>query len=190
MPKNLLLSILIASITERQKIFLPRVLESLEAQVRNKPVEILVLTDNRMRSIGEKRNRLLSLAQGEYLCFVDDDDQLSPNYVDHIVEALATRPDCVVFDAWVTLNGKSGKICKYGKEFTPENTAQAYFRKPNHLMVHKKDKVKDIKFLDINFGEDDEWANRVVAGIETQVRINEVLYNYEYSRQTSRSGRK
>ncbi len=190
MENKILLSVLILSIPERHKTYLPRVLEHLSTQTQNKPVEILVFTDNMKRNIGEKRNQLIALAKGEYFCFVDDDDKLAPNYIEKILDALASRPDCVVFDVWVTLNGKSGKICKYGKEFVHENKASAYYRKPNHLMVHKKENVKDIKFLNINFGEDDDWAARAVAKIQTQVRINEVLYYYEYSRSTSRSNRR
>ncbi|WP_170110644.1 glycosyltransferase family A protein [Flavilitoribacter nigricans] len=189
MQDKILLSILILSIPERHTSFLTRLLRQLEMQALGQPVEILVFTDNRQRTIGEKRNQLVALAKGDYFCFVDDDDRVAPDYVIHILRALHSKPDCVVFDAWVTLNGIRGKICKYGKEYQHRNGAAAYYRRPNHIMVHRRDNVKDIQFLALNFGEDDEWATRVVERVKKQVRIPKILYYYDYSRTTSRSGR-
>lgn len=184
------LSILILSLLERHKLFLPRLLNSLEVQTKGKPVEVLVLLDNGISEIGAKRNELKRMAKGKYLCFIDDDDRIANNYVSAILGAAKTNPDVIVFDAWVTLNGEAGKVCKYGREFNYENKPDGYYRHPNHLMVHRTENVRDVEFKDVSWQEDDEWAARVLPSIETQERIEDILYFYEYQRTTSRASKR
>ena len=82
----LLLSILIPSLPERIHL-LSSVLSDLHEQSKGKPVEVLVLTDNRHRTTGQKRNQLIGLAQGRFISFVDDDDSVAADYVDQILES-------------------------------------------------------------------------------------------------------
>jgi hypothetical protein len=57
------LSILIPSVPSRRKFFLDRLLDDLEKQIGDRnDVEILVLYDNKKRSLGQKRSDLLNLA--------------------------------------------------------------------------------------------------------------------------------
>ena len=63
----------------------------------NGEVEILVDRDNFDRSMFHKRNRLVQYATAEYICFVDDDDDVSDRYVEAIMEQLRKGPDCVGF---------------------------------------------------------------------------------------------
>ena len=46
-------------------------------------VEILLLFDNKKRSIGKKREAILELAQGDYFWMVDDDDGIFEVYETH-----------------------------------------------------------------------------------------------------------
>ena len=184
----ILFSVLIPSIEERKNTFLKRLLLLLEPQIEDKQVEICIISDNGEMSIGSKRNMLIDISKGLYFAFIDDDDLISSNYIENILEQISYSPDSIVFDAWVTLNGKNGKVCKYGIEYHYNNSNDAYYRLPNHLMVHKKSNVENILFLNVNYGEDDEWAARVKNSILKQVRINKVLYYYQYSTFTSRSG--
>lgn len=185
-----LFSILIPSIPERKNMFLPRLLDKLKPQLMNNPAEICILSDDRTLSIGEKRNQLLDMAQGKYIAYIDDDDIVTDDYVLQILSKASSEADVIVFDVWVTINGQQGKICKYGVEYQHKNEVEGYYRLPNHLMVHKKENVSAIRFKEINFGEDDEWAARVKPTITSQQRIKRTLYFYEYSSITSRSNNK
>ena len=51
-------------------------------------IEVIVLYDNKKRTIGQKRNALLDLAQGNHLVFLDDDDRISDDYILSIMEIL------------------------------------------------------------------------------------------------------
>ena len=56
--------------------------------------------DNGKRSISSKRNNLLHLAKGEYLCFIDDDDSVSEDFVESVTTAIKINPnvDCITYD--------------------------------------------------------------------------------------------
>lgn len=78
------LSILILSIPSRLSNFLPTLLQNLlkQAEPFKNQVEILTLIDNKVRSIGKKRQNLIDIAEGEYIAFIDDDDRVSDNYIE------------------------------------------------------------------------------------------------------------
>jgi len=73
------LSILICTIEERAPRFNVLMAE-LNRQMRDYQishrVEVLSECDNRTMTIGAKRNLLLSRANGDYTCFIDDDDSV------------------------------------------------------------------------------------------------------------------
>jgi SAM-dependent methyltransferase len=181
------LSIIICSLLERRNEFLDRLLNTLEPQIEGKQnVEILVLNDNAKRSIGRKRNDGLAIAQGKYVCFIDDDDMVTDDYVDQILNEIRKwEPDVIVFDAIISFDGTNNKLVKYGREFDHTEKQDAYYRRPNHLMVHKRSNITEF-FMDVKTGEDDEWASRMLDRIVTQSRINKPLYFYDYRTTTKK----
>lgn len=183
--KNILLSILIATIPERRSNFLSRLLDILEPQIKDKPVELLILSDNMKRTIGSKRNTMIDISLGKYVCFIDDDDFVSENYVSSILSKIDENSDVIVFDGVITTNGNNKKLIKFGKEFKKHNTNDVYFRYPNHLMVHKKENIQE-RYKDVKFGEDADWAERQLKHIKTQSRIDDILYNYDYRTTTKK----
>lgn len=181
-----LLSILVCSLVERNNTFLSDLIGSIEKQIIGKPVELLILSDNAKRPVGTKRNDLLNISKGRYVCFIDDDDRISETYVDDVLqEIIDWSPDVVVFDAEITFNGTNPKLVKYGREYDYCEKLDAYYRHPNHLMVHKKENITEF-FKDIKTGEDDEWALRMLPKIVTQSRIDKILYYYDYNTSTKK----
>lgn len=180
------LSILICSLLERKDTFLSKLLDNINQQIVNKPVEVLVLSDNANRPVGTKRNDLLKLAKGKYVSFIDDDDRISNDYVDSILHEInGWESDVIVFDAIISFNGNYPKLVKYGREYDYCEKPEAYYRHPNHLMVHKKENITEY-FKDIKTGEDDEWALRMLPRIVTQSRIDKVLYYYDFNEFTKK----
>lgn len=175
------LSVLIPSVPERFDS-LKRIYNKLLQQAKDKPIEILVLMDNKKRTTGAKRNALIEQAKGDFVAFVDDDDQVSEDYIPQLFKKIQEVPsaDCIVFDVEVYLDGDFDKVCKYGKEYQYKNTGDFYYRKPNHLMCFRRHLANFYKYKDISMGEDTEWSNRAVRSIQKQVRINKSLYQYKY----------
>ena len=86
--KYMILSILTPTIPGREKQ-LQALQQKIEGQIGGQPVEHLILSDNRKRSIGAKRQALVNIARGQYIAFVDDDDDIADSYVAELVTATA-----------------------------------------------------------------------------------------------------
>lgn len=195
-----LLSILILSLPERIPKYLTPLLNVLQPQCESSHVELIVLTDNKWRSIGAKRNNCMDLAKGKFIVFIDDDDMVSNDYVDSILFVINTYQDvlCVVFDVWVRgydvigLQPTSmGSLCRYGIEFTNSTLEDGSFtRKPNCRMVYRRDLAIQCRFLDINDGEDDQWGSEMVnkISVHQQQRIHKILYFYTWNIGDSEAG--
>jgi hypothetical protein len=182
-----LLSILICSLFERE-LFLSTLYEEFKKQIGNQManVELVVLITDKTISIGEKRNWLLNKANGEYLCFFDDDDMPTPNYIQLLVKALQGKPDCCSLKGIITFDGQNPEVfehsIKYKEWKTTSNDNPKYERPPNHLNAIKSEIAKRFEFPEINHGEDSHWSEAIFKSglIQTESYIGEVLYNYLY----------
>jgi len=90
MSEPLLLSILTPAVPSRLGA-LDALCSELAAQIGELPVEHLVLLDNKRRTVGEKRDSLLRIARGDFVAFVDDDDKVSGDYVQAILDRSEER---------------------------------------------------------------------------------------------------
>jgi glycosyltransferase involved in cell wall biosynthesis len=157
-----------------------------------KDVEVLGLFDNKTKKIGEKRQDLLNLARGEYLVFVDDDDRVSPDYIKEVLSALEKNPDadCVVYDCIWTQNGLTPRLCKYGVEYNYwlSDDKKNWTGLPAHTMVYRSSIAKRHTYIPTNYQEDVDWVKRASKDIKKQVRIDKVLYYYDYNLSTTESG--
>lgn len=168
--------------------------EGLEDQIRRCSsaagrVEILVLCDNKTRSVGFKRQALLDIARGEFISFIDDDDAVSVDYIEQILYALDYHQlpivDLVTFAVKVTIDGKKEGIVRASKQYIPKDLwapLQEYeppviFRPPHMLMVWRTSVARKGTFPDENFGEDFKWARQCWPHIGHEVLIGgEPLY--------------
>lgn len=177
------LSILVLTVPSRIDFFYPRLMKSLVAQTLKYPnVEILALFDNKKRTVGEKRQNLIDLAKGEYLVFIDDDDRITSDYVEEIMNALTLNPltDCVVFDFFTTINGDQGRKVRFGIEYENFTREGDELRgKPAHTCVYKSEIAKRHRYTSRNHGEDIDWIDRACKDIKVQTRIEKILYYYD-----------
>ena len=181
------LSILICSVNNRISTFLPKVLNKLTHQANLfQDVEVITLMDNKKIMLGEKRNMLIKIAAGDYITFVDDDDDVSDDYVKTLLEGIKTNCDVITFTVNVSLNGGEYKSCFYSKNFLKDyNTVDAYYRLPNHLMCIKKELCLDIPYKPILRGEDSAFSKDLFPKITSEHIINDVLYYYNFNQTTT-----
>jgi len=185
----LLLSIMIPTIPSREES-LKKLLDRLEPQAKGKPVEIRILKDDMKMTISEKRQIGFRMASGKYVTFIDDDDMVEPTYVDDILEALEADPDLVVFDMEVTGYPSGPNITKVGIEYGRDlDTPKAYYRLPTYLMVWRKSLAVQVPFRNV-LDEDANWAVRIAPLVDPgkQVRIDKILYHYQYNPATTTQG--
>jgi glycosyltransferase involved in cell wall biosynthesis len=178
----MILSILIATVVERKEKF--NILYSfLQKQLVNN-VEILFESDNKEISIGKKRQNLLEKANGKWVVFIDDDDWVSDDYINSIVEALKENPDCVGF--YIECSGTKGKTASVSNKWDDwKNNIEGfdYIRTPYQKSPIKKEICLNISYKDMRFGEDYDFSKRLKESnlIKTEVFIPKVLYYYRYS---------
>lgn len=183
---NKKLSILICSLEERKR-FLDRLLSILGPQIQNREndVEVLICNDNREHSIGYKRNRLLEASSGQYICYIDDDDVVSDDYVQKVLEAIKSNPDVVGIHLLHFENGKQTGLTyhsiKYDKWWEEKKNGESlirYYRNPNHLNPVRKEYAIRVMFPDINMGEDRDYSKNLKWMLKTEEYIPEPIYTY------------
>lgn len=180
------LSILIPTITERELSFkfiknkLEQQINSLNSECK---VEILSICDNRELTIGEKRNMLIKNAKGKYVCFIDDDDDVSGQYVKLILDAIRSDVDCVGMNGIITFDGSNPTIFTHSikhNEYSFKNGI--YLRPPNHLNPIKRSIAIKFLFPEKDFGEDTDWAMQICKNgvLKTEIFIERPIYFYKY----------
>lgn len=180
------LSILICTIPER-KAFFDRLMKIIDRQETDQTEVNWDPTPN--ASIGAKRNRLLQQASGQYVAFIDDDDRVSDNYIQLLMEGINKGVDCCSLKGIITEDGKNPLLfehsIKYGiyRTITDSQPGEIrYERYPNHLNCIKASIAKQFRFPEKNHGEDTDWATLIHQSglIKTEHYIPETIYYYEY----------
>jgi len=169
------LSILIPTLPNRIELFYLPLIKNLLKQIEPyNNIELISLFDNKKRTIGRKRQNMIDIIQGEYVCFIDDDDRISDNYVKLIMDTLNNNPntDCVVFWSCINQPNMEDKIVKFG--FEGRNIPP-----PCHVHVWKSSIVKKYEYKNINHGEDSDWINRAKNDILHLSKIDKILYYYD-----------
>ena len=184
-----LLSVLIPTVISRKKKFVELV-SMLNAQRAALPmpdrVEILTLSDNGELMVGAKRNKLLEMATGEYVCFFDDDDVPMGNYITLILEALETRPDVVgIGIIWLDNYFDSIRLLirsldyKWTHWMIREGNNSITCGRPAHLNPTRRSIAITEKFPEnCTAGEDADWSARISPKLKTCVNIDQPIYCY------------
>lgn len=158
---------------------LSRLLAKLNSMAVGKPVEVLYNGDNGELTVGKKRNALLAQASGRYVAFVDDDDDVSDDYVDSILAAVNEGPDCVGIDGMLCL--KQGNIMfRHSIEYQGwYNGVDAFYRTPNHLNPVKREIALEVLFPEISNGEDRVYSDTLRRRLKTEIYIDHPIYFYK-----------
>lgn len=172
-------SILICSIVERTQM-LNRLLSILNPQLQGRAI-ILTNIDNREKPIGKKRNELLDECKTEYCCFIDDDDTVPNYYVDVISQAIQNKPDCTSLEGIISFNNQRRRkfihSLRYDSWYEKNNV---YYRTPNHLNCIKTEISRQVRFPEVNSGEDHNFSSRIHPLLKTEEYIPDIIYYYDY----------
>jgi hypothetical protein len=184
-----LLSVLIPSLPERAD----RLRELLKCIPEHPEVEILVLTDNRRRTLPAKRNLLTQMAQGCFLTHVDDDELLAPDYLDFVLPELAHGTDLVAYDAGVSFNGLPefrvrsvlGAAIEHPQHL-PDGGYSDITRPPWHWSVWRTDFARRFPFKEnVGYGEDWTFLEQALPEVKTWRKIDRVLFHHRWNAETT-----
>jgi len=146
--------------------------------------------DEKVCSIGEKRNQLMDMARGKYIAFVDDDDVVTPEYIGRILEAAALDPDVITFKQHATINGVHAivefKLGNPNDAFPGDGTVR---RNAWHLCAWRKTVAIKSRFPHTSYWEDLNWAKPLwqLRNLREQ-HIPETLYIYRHDSATTSVG--
>lgn len=161
-------------------------MSQLSEQIGDMPVEHLVLCDNRARNIGAKRQALADIARGQYIAFVDDDDDVSDDYVASLLEAAKTGADVITFRQQAIYNGLESEVhfgaLNHDGPFIPGGIT---LRAPWHVCAWKRRTVQGCLFGESNYGEDLTWCLQARKRIRTAHHIDRVLHTYRHDAATT-----
>jgi hypothetical protein len=181
------LSVLICSLTERADALATLLSKIEECKKRSTlRVEVLTSIDNREKTIGTKRQDLITQANGKYCCFIDDDDDIDEDYFKEIQEVLNATPqaDCVSMTGMFYKNGRkikpfyhSIRYKRYDEDF------EGFYRFPNHLNPILTGFCRRVGFVSKNHGEDTEFAKKLneLRLITSEACVRKCLYHYYFT---------
>jgi hypothetical protein len=160
-----------------------------------KDVEIISILDNKAMTIGRKRQLLHRIAQGKYCVIIDDDDDVTPDFVKEVCDAIEKNDgvDVIAYDQEAIINGVSflisTDISHPGLPFEqlppkPKDQNGNYIpcrRPPWHWCAWRTELANQCSFGDSFWGEDNLFAIEATKIAKTQHKINKVLHIYRWS---------
>jgi len=180
-------------------------MDKLEEQIGDREdVEIISIMDNKSFGISEKRNELMKLARGSHLTWIDDDDDVSDEYVSRLTETIEKNPlvDVISFDQRCYLEGKEALVfAKMGNPHEPvvldptdPTRYQDTLRPPYHWCCWKTSLASSESFRNphsnkgVQIGEDIDWLSRLYPKVKDSIYLEgEYLHIYRYSTAISES---
>lgn len=147
-------------------------------------LEICLDFDNRESTIGTKRQRLLERAQGKYLCFIDDDDDITDAYVEDFLAMFQGNFHTMrirgTMREYTFMHSLSVKL---SDPMATKDDPPLFQRPPNHLNPMLSDIAKLIRFKSAVYGEDLDWTISLARTgfLHTEYRSADDRIHYIYN---------
>jgi hypothetical protein len=179
----MILSILIPTLPQRKEM-LDSLLENLNKQLYYYQNDVEVIIDNGTGdTIGKKRNLMLQLAKGDFVVFIDDDDDIAHDYLESIIGAIKENPnaDCIGMNGIITTDGVQQRKWSISIEHGSWHEKDGvYYRTPNHISPVKREIANMVGFTDKTMGEDYDYSMGILPLLKKETFINKELYHYKY----------
>ncbi len=191
---DILLSVLVPSLPER----LDKLSELLAvlAKQADPQLEVIAFLDNRARHLGTKRNDMMDMAAGRYVCHIDDDDSVSPDFFRTLKPELEHGVDLVAYNADCSLNGSPPFIVRTilgAQNEQPKHLPHGRFsdiiRTPWHWCAWRTDFARDFRFPDHHDGAEDWFfLKQALPKVKTWRKVEKVLFHHRYCRERTTFG--
>jgi GT2 family glycosyltransferase len=151
-------------------------------------IHVRFLKEN--KGISVNSNEALTLAQGEFVCFLDHDDCLAPFALFEVVQRLQAHSNAdVLFSDEDKIDQNGGRFDPFFKpEFSPD-----YLRSVNympHLLVVRRSLGEEIKWFREGYdgAQDYDLILRLVEKTHTILHIPKILYHWRVWASSTASG--
>lgn len=187
---NVILSILIPTLASRARL-LVKLRNTLQKQISalgpGAHIQALTFKGSELYSAGAMKSRLLEEAEGQYVVFIDDDDEVSDDYIPEILRAIKDHPgvDCIGMRG--TVASKKEKTMKVVYSLSNPSASEmigVYFRPPCPAMPIRRHIAGRFPYADRTGGEDANLSLRMIQeqAIVTEVFIDKVLITQDKTR--------
>lgn len=191
MANGIVLSILVPTIIGREQQF-NKLYDKLYGQLQDEgiwnEVEIVTECDDRTMSIGSKRQLLLTRSYGDFVVYVDDDDDVPVDYCLTLWRTIkeSTEIDCIGFLQQCFFNGSTPRFASLSNIWPVWAERQGGFdfvRTPFFPTPIRRDIAIRIGYNDMRFGEDHDFSIRLKESglIQNELFIDRVMYYYQYT---------
>lgn len=188
-----LLSILTVSIPSRIDNSLTRLINKIDLQIKEnnleKKVEHLILIDNKVRTIGRKRDNLIQSAIGKYIAFVDDDDDISDDYVFELTNAIKNNEnvDVITFKQKCLIENDPPSIAVFGLKHDNEDywPGSIFKRKPFHICAWRRELGQKYRVPSNNITEDAGWVSQMWDKATSEHFIDKILHVYIHNKENT-----
>ena len=185
------LSILIPTLPERYSMFY-NVTNNIREQLRSfrllQSVEILH-DPSESKTIGDKRQALIDRSRGEYVVFIDDDDDITTDYIHEVMKGIESGVDVIGMIGEYYVDGIYKKPFRHsigcgtdasGNPYWEDD--KQYYRCPNHLNPMKRSLATQAYFMSSNHGEDTDFAMQIYKKqlLKSEYMIDTPIYKYYY----------
>jgi glycosyltransferase involved in cell wall biosynthesis len=142
----------------------------------------IIINDEKEITIGHKRNNLLRFASGKYVCFADDDDMVMPEFIGEVINCLIGDYDCASLKGKFYQDGIFKNHFVHSIEYNDYSSENDILvRPPNHLNIIRTEIAKKFTFPNKDYGEDTEWAMKIVESgmLKKEFKVLKPLYYYD-----------
>lgn len=135
-------------------------------------------------NIGSGRNAGISASSGDYIAFVDDDDYLEPEYLEHLYNlAEENNADISVCGSWREVNGErqpkyifDGIYSYNSEEAVMEMLKREKFNVGTPTKLISKNILQNIKFSDTSKYDDAETSYKIFSFSDKTIISGKPLY--------------
>jgi len=187
---KMVLSIIMITIPERFEPFYKlrlKVNQQIKEANKTHPslgdVEIVEVNSPRYpegKTIGEKRQEGLENAKGEYVCWLDDDDDISPDYVETLLRLAYEGGDVLTFS---NLSRFENFWCVVRMSLAQKEDEQVrpgvVNRRPYHVCGWKREIALKAGFEALNWDEDAGFVLRATPLCKTETHVENILHEYK-----------
>lgn len=165
----------------------------------NGPIQFHILNHEQNSGPAVARNTGISAATGDYICFMDSDDEITPDCIEKLAQPILKDPTIEMVEGCYTIitTNESGissehPVSKPHFEFTNKKAVREfYFSRryenilPWNKLVSKKFLLKNnLYFRNIRVGEDNLWHFHYFQHLSHLYIIPDITYKY-YTRPNS-----
>jgi len=186
-PVTIDLSIMICTIPERKELY-NRLITRISNDLSGSTFTYEIISNDSIEySVGLKRELLLFRANGNYSCFIDDDDDITPYYFTPFIEMLQTKKyyDSLELRGLYFINGAFQSPFEHStKHSTWDFKNGIFIRFINHLNIIKTSISRRISYKNLSEKEDITFSESLFKSklIKSCYYHNYVQYLYYYSK--------